>query len=182
MNADGRIVSASHIPRKKGLQIKSLSNGKKAAGQKTTDTTTEKSEPSLLSRLGITVNHLNADEHDDKANGKSRQTKATSARGDGNGHLTPPPRKDDATPPFALLAPYDTLLQKAGVASVSTLRRLVRPETIKEYIEMLAENNPDEELLRGLTAKWALRERLEQLLGENNESTTDWGIRPSARH
>lgn len=74
----------------------------------------------------------------------------------------------------SLLHPYGNLLAKAGVDSVDTLRRLVRPGTVKEYIEMLCKEYPDEKLLEGLTARWALKERLEEWLGEKEALKMAW--------
>lgn len=74
----------------------------------------------------------------------------------------------------SLLQPYDDLLLRAGVDSLDKLKRLVRPGTVKEYIEMLCEEFPKEELLNGLTARWALKERLEEWLGEKESLKLDW--------
>lgn len=43
---------------------------------------------------------------------------------------------------------------------------------------MLCDEFPEEQLLKGLTARWALRERLEEWLGEKSLSNADWGERP----
>lgn len=77
----------------------------------------------------------------------------------------------------ASLEPYTELLNKAGVKDVDHLRKLVRKSTVTEYVEMLAKEYPDEELLEGLTGMWALRERLEEWLGVKEKSTFDWGTR-----
>jgi hypothetical protein len=75
------------------------------------------------------------------------------------------------------LEPFIDLLSRAGVKDIETLRKLVRKSTIPEYVEMLAKEYPDEELLKGLTGKWALRERLEDWLGVKEKSNFDWGSR-----
>lgn len=79
---------------------------------------------------------------------------------------TPPRHKREQVDglPEDMLKPYTSLLQRAGVDSLSTLRKLVRPGSVKEYIDELAKEYPDEDLLRGFTAKWALRDRLEDWL------------------
>lgn len=63
-----------------------------------------------------------------------------------------------------LLSPYTSLLNRAGVDSLPTLRKLLRRGSVKEYIDDLAKEYPDEELLRGFTAKWSLKDRLEDWL------------------
>lgn len=83
--------------------------------------------------------------------------------------------------PVSLLQPFDSLLRRAGVYDLATLRKLVRPGKSKEYVEMLAAEFPEEESLRGLTGKWALRERLEEWLGEkaDGRDALEWGNRPA---
>lgn len=103
---------------------------------------------SLLSRLGAPIKQSNA-----AVNGKDKP----------NGRL-----------PEALLRPYDDLLRRAGVESLSRLKQLIRPGTVKEYVELLCKEFPDEDLLRGLTAQWALKERLEEWLGEKEPLKLDW--------
>lgn len=66
--------------------------------------------------------------------------------------------------PAGLLYPYEDLLLKAGIDSLVTLRKFVRPNTVEEYVKMLARQFPDEDLLKGLTQQWALKERLEEWL------------------
>jgi hypothetical protein len=75
------------------------------------------------------------------------------------------------------LEPFTDLLLRAGVKDIETLRKLVRKSTIPEYVELLAKEYPEEELLQGLTRKWALRERLEDWLGVKEKSNFDWGSR-----
>lgn len=111
-------------------------------------------DTSLLSRLGAPIK-----ETPDSVNGEAQS----------NGSATKLPSK--------LLAPYEELLSRAGVDSLDTLRKLVRPGTVKEYIEMLCKEYPDEELLQGLTARWALKERLEEWLGEKEPLKMGWQYR-----
>jgi len=119
-------------------------------------------KPSLLERLG------------------AKRREESQKKGNGHvglfGNLTPPPR---STLPADLLHPYTNLLHKAGIDSLDSLRLLVRSKTVKEYVDALADKYPQEKLLDGFTARWALRERLEEWLGVKKEDTVDWGSRPS---
>lgn len=122
---------------------------------------TSNSDRSLLSRLsGVPASATDAPK---SAKGRNKQI-------NGNGAA------DDIS--SRVLAPFDGLLKRAGVDSLATLRKLVRPGTVREYVEMLSQEYPNEPLLDGLTAKWALRERLEEWLGEKQQSTLEWGNRP----
>jgi hypothetical protein len=114
---------------------------------------------SLLSRLGVPIKGASAD-----VNGKDKS----------NGSATKLPSSS------TLLAPYKDLLSRAGVDSLDTLRKFVRQGSVKEYIEMLCKEYPNEDLLQGLTARWALKERLEEWLGEKEPLTMDWRHRSVA--
>lgn len=114
---------------------------------------------SLFSRLGIRVN-----ETDDNKSGKVRGKQTN-----GNASVS-----DSRDLPSELLSPYTDLLKRAGVDSLSALQSLVRPTSVPQYVELLGNQYPDEKLLKGMTAKWALRERLEEWLGDSQPSKLDW--------
>lgn len=117
-------------------------------------------EGSLLSRIAGESAHTNG-------TGTAAPASATVAANDGL--------------PVSLLQPFDSLLLRAGVSDLATLRKLVRPGKAKEYVEMLAAEFPEEDSLRGLTGKWALRERLEEWLGDKTDGrdAVEWGDRPA---
>lgn len=109
-------------------------------------------DASLLSRLGAPIKATLA-----KTNGAAKANGGTSSN-----------------MPSAMLQPYEDLLKRAGVDSMDKLKKLVRSGSVKEYIEMLCKEFPDEELLQGLTARWALKERLEDWLGEKRPLEMEW--------
>lgn len=155
MQADGQILKAN-IVRNSGLRILGASQTNKAQSTVETPTTAtpaSSSAASLLSRLSGPA---------PPATANTKKAKAQA-----NGSL-----------PVDLLSPYTELLEKAGIRSLPALKKVLRPTSIPAYVEMLSDKYPNEELLSGLTAKWALRERLEEWLGEKKESRIDWGERP----
>ena len=169
VNADGRIVSASHVPL--SIPIKGMSESQKSAVTLGPTSTRAKAEPSLLSRLGIKVAQTNGElEKRDTDKGKKAVTPTVRSNGDRDAQL---PSSHQIGSSSDLLEPYQGLLRKAGVDSIITLRRLVRPGTIREYVDMLSVEYPDEQLLNGLTGKWALRERLEEWLRDKKEPASD---------
>jgi hypothetical protein len=115
-------------------------------------------DASLLSRLGAPIKATLA-----KTNGAAKANGGTSSTSSTSSNM-----------PSAILQPYEDLLQRAGVDSLDKLKKLVRPGSFKEYIEMLCKEFPDEELLQGLTARWALKERLEDWLGEKRPLEMEW--------
>lgn len=115
--------------------------------------TSNSKETSLLSRLGAPVPSA-------ATNGQTRPTKVNGTTSD---------------IPVSVLRPYDDILRRAGVNSLDKLRQLVRPNSVKAYIEMLCKEYPNEELLQGITARWALKDRLEEWLGEKEPLKMDWG-------
>jgi len=110
-------------------------------------------ESSLLCRLGAPMKSTST-----PVNGQTQS----------NGHAD--------TRPSSVLHPYEDLLSRAGVDSLDTLRRLIRPKSVKEYVEMLCREYPDEQVLQGLSARWALKERLEEWLGEKEPLRMDWKL------
>lgn len=149
--ADGCKLKASLLTPKikqeeqEGAYVQPQSTGLKLKGFATAS---NNPDDSLLSRLGGPVLH---------------GTVAFDAKSKPNGALPSEP-----------LRPYEDLLLRAGVDSIDRLKQLVRPGTIKEYIEMLCREYPDEQLLQGLTARWALKERLEDWLGQKEPLKLEW--------
>lgn len=157
MQADGQILKANIV--RSGLRIKGADQTNKAPSVVETPTTAlaePSSAASLLSRLSGPAPSSSTT----PTTANTKKAKAQQAHG---------------SLPTDLLSPYTELLEKAGIRSLTALKKVLRPTSIPAYVEMLAEKYPNEELLSGLTAKWALRERLEECLGEKKESRIEWG-------
>jgi hypothetical protein len=149
--ADGSTIQVKHV--KSQAEDAEVSEPVKSPELKLKGfATSNPKDSSLLSRLGAPVPPA-------KTNGLARAAKA-------NGST--------ANLPISLLRPYDDLLRRAGVTSLDKLGELVRPNSIKAYIEMLCKEYPNEEVLQGVTARWALKDRLEEWLGEKEPLQMDW--------